>query len=87
MMTQGTMRSGALELTLMKTRDITLPFPPDVAGGFSTGTAFEMNTDPVVVALVGCATQPVGAHIPGLPDLSGDIDEYAGGGGGGGFVC
>ena len=31
-------------------------------------------------ASVGCATQPAGAHIPGLPDLSGDIDEYGGGG-------
>ena len=63
-------------------------------GVFSpTGTAFEMNTDTVVVASVGCAAQPVGVHIPGLPDLYGDIDEYAGGGGGGwdrqstGFIC
>ena len=39
-----------------------------------------MNTDPVVVASVGCATQPAGAHILGLPDLSDDIDEHAGGG-------
>ena len=59
------------------------PFPPDVAGQFLllSGTAFEKNTDPVVVASVVCATQPVGAHVPGLPNLSGDIDEYAG------FVC
>ena len=35
-----------------------------------------MNTDPVVVESVGCATQPVGAVTPGLPVLSGDI-EYA----------
>ena len=47
-----------------------------------------------MVASVGCATQSVGAHILWLPDLSGEIDEYAGGGGGGGgrrqstgFVC
>ena len=45
---------------------------------------FEMNTDPAMVASVVCATQSVGAHILGLPNLSGDIDEYAGGGGGGG---
>ena len=35
-----------------------------------------MNKDPVVVASVVCATQPVGAHIPGLPDPSGDIDKH-----------
>ena len=29
------------------------------------GIVFEMDTDPVVVASVVCATQPVGAHIPG----------------------
>ena len=34
-----------------------------------------------MVASVVCATQPVGAHIPGLPNLSGHIGEYAGGGG------
>ena len=34
----------------------------------------------VVVASVGCTTQPVGAHILRLPHLSGDIDEYAWGG-------
>ena len=37
-----------------------------------------MNTDPVVVASGVCATQPAGAHLPGLPNLSGDI-EYVGG--------
>ena len=42
-----------------------------------------MKTDPVVVASVVCATLPVGAHIPGLANLSGDIDEHAGGRGGG----
>ena len=36
-----------------------------------------MNTDPVVVDSVVFAAQPVGALIPGLPNLSGDIDEYA----------
>ena len=51
-------------------------------GFFSSRTAFEVNTNPDVVASVMCATQPVGAHIPGLPNLSGDIDGYAGGGGG-----
>ena len=41
-----------------------VPFPPDVVGVFfSTGTAFEVNTDPIVVASVGCVTQPVG--VPG----------------------
>ena len=54
-----------------------------MVGGFlfTTRTAFEMNTHPVVVASVGCATQPAGAYITGLPDLSGNIDKYARGGG------
>ena len=43
------------------------PFLPDVAGFFSLDrNCFEINTDPVVVASVGCATQPAGAHIPGV---------------------
>ena len=58
-----------------------------MAGGFfPTQNALESNRDTVVVALVRCAARPAVAHIPGLPDPSGDIVMYAGGGGGGGLT-
>ena len=81
---EGLTRSGVLGMTLRILRSI----PTGCGGRFiPSGTAFEMNTDPAMVALVVCATQSVGAHILGLPNLSGDIDKYAGEVGGLTVVC
>ena len=50
------------------------PFQPDVEGRFvSPRTAFEMDTDTVVVASVMCEAKNVDLQISELPGLYGDI--------------
>ena len=69
-----------LGMTLRRTRDITLhSYRMWQAVFLSTGTTFEMNTDPVVVASVVCATQSVGAHISGLLNLLATLTSMPGG--------